>query len=433
MERKIYSKLLEWKSTRMQKPLMIIGARQIGKTYIIRKFCKNEFKNYVEINLQEEPSIVEIFKEKIDIKEKIERMQIALNKSIDFENTIIFFNEIQESEELISALKYFNESDVNYKIICAGSLLGVKLKRFSASFPVGKITMINMHPLDFEEFLMAEKRNDLIKEIKNCYDNNSKMSTPLHELLLDYYRKYLCVGGMPEAVQNFIDNDSKILNFDSLIIENIYESYLNDMTKYVADKSETVRIEEIYRSIPTQLGNNSNKFQYSNIKKNARSVNYESALNWLISSTMVYKCNLLTRAEIPPKGFLDYDTFKLYLNDVGILCKTLGVRYNDIILDNLKIYKGVIAENYVATQLIANGVDLIYWKSNNTAEVDFILYNDDGIIPIEVKAGERTQSKSLNVYIEKNNPKYAIRISTRNFGFENNIKSVPLYATFLIK
>lgn len=433
MERKIYQELIHWKNTNMTKPLMVIGARQIGKTYIINEFCKNEFKKYIYINLFEHLEIVEIFKQKINTEEKYKRMKIYLGTDIDIENTIIFFDEIQESEELISALKYFNESEENFKIICAGSLLGVKLKRMHSSFPVGKVKMITMYPMDFEEFLIANGNMGLIDEIKNCYSNNKPMASVLHDMALNLYRLYLCVGGMPEAVKNLLDNNNDIVKFDRSIIEDIYISYLNDMNKYVDNKFEASKIESIYKSIPAQLGNQSNKFQYGKISQNARKRDYETALNWLLSSTMIHKSTILNKVEIPPLAFIISDHFKLYLSDVGILTNMLQIKYSDIILDKLLQYKGIIAENYVATQLMANDNALIYWESGNQAEVDFILYNNDGIIPIEVKASDNIGSQSLNIYMKRYNPKYAIRISTKNFGFANGIKSVPLYATFCIK
>ena len=433
MERKIYQELLAWKNADMKKPLMVIGARQIGKTYTINEFCKKEFKKYIYINLFEHLEIVEIFKEKINTEEKYKKMKAYLGTDIDIENTIIFFDEIQESEELISALKFFNEREENFKIICAGSLLGVKLKRMHSSFPVGKVKMLTMYPMDFEEFLIANGTSGLIDEIKNCYSTDTPMVSVLHDMALSLYRLYLCVGGMPEAVKNLLDNSKDIVKFDKSIIEDIYVSYLNDMNKYVSNKFEATKIENIYKSIPNQLGNQSNKFQYGKISQNARKRDYETALDWLLSSTMIHKSTILNKVEIPPLAFIINDHFKLYLSDIGILINMLQVKYSDIILDKLLQYKGVIAENYVATQLIANDTPLIYWESGNQAEIDFILYNNDGLIPIEVKASDNTGSQSLNIYMKRYNPKYAIRISTKNFGFANGIKSVPLYATFCIK
>ena len=300
MKRKIYDELLEWKEKGMQKPLMVIGARQIGKTYIIKEFCKEKFKNYIYINLFEQTEIIKIFDEEISTEEKFKRMKIYLDKDIDLKNTIIFFDEVQESEEIISSLKYFNESSEPYKIICAGSLLGVKLKRMKKAFPVGKVKIINMYPMDFEEFLLANGNEELINEIKKCYTNLEPMSDVLHRKALELYKLYLCIGGMPEAVKNLVTNNKDILKFDSTIISDIIESYLNDMTKYVENKAETVKIEYIYKSVPAQLGNMSNKFQYGKIDSNARKRDYESSLNWLLSSTMVQKSNLLGKVEIPP-------------------------------------------------------------------------------------------------------------------------------------
>ena len=432
MKRKIYKDLLNWKENSIDIPLMIIGARQIGKTYIIKEFCKNEFENYIYINLLDNPQIVDLFEQSIPTEEKFTKMQWILNKNIDLEKTIIFFDEIQLSEKIISNLKYFCESDKPFKIICAGSLLGVKINRFHSSFPVGKVKMEYMYPMDFEEFLMATSSQGLIDEIYRCYNEVIPMTNALHDKLLNLYRLYLCVGGMPQAVQKIVDVNQNIFDFDKTIVKNIIESYLNDMNQYIFNNTEKSRIEAIYKSIPSQLGNVSNKFQYTKINSNARSRDYETALQWLISSTMIYKCNLLKSIQIPPKAYADEEYFKLYISDVGLLTSLLEIQYNDILLDNNFLYKGNIAENYVAEQLVRNGVSLYYWKSNSDAEIDFILYNEDGLIPIEVKASDNITSKSLNSYIKKYNPKYSIRISTKNFGFENNIKSIPLYAAFLI-
>ena len=300
MKRKIYDELINWKNTNIQKPLMIIGARQIGKTYIIKKFCEKEFEKNIYINILEHPEIIKIFKEEISTLEKFNRMKIYLDIDIDLDNTIIFFDEIQESEELISSLKYFCESEEPFKIICAGSLLGVKLKRMKTSFPVGKVKMLNMYPMDFEEFLIANGNINLINEIRKCYETNTPIDSVLHEKTLNLYRLYLCVGGMPEAIKNLLDNNKDILKFDKSIIEDIIQSYLDDMNKYVQNKSEAVKIETIYKSIPSQLGNKSNKFQYGKISSNARKRDYETALDWLISSTMVNKCPILDKVEIPP-------------------------------------------------------------------------------------------------------------------------------------
>lgn len=431
MKRKIYNELIKWKKEDINTPLMVVGARQIGKTYTIDEFCKNEFTNYIYINLLNNKEIIEIFKENINTEEKIKKMELSLGHTIDYENTIIFFDEIQESEELISALKFFCESKVSYKIICAGSLLGVKINRFHSSFPVGKVRIINMYPMNFEEFLWAMDYEIAIPEIKRCYQENVKMSDSIHEKLLNYYRMFLCVGGMPRMVLS-LKETQKILEVDKSIASNIYKEYLMDMNKYVTNVTEGIKNETIYNSIPSQLANLSNKFQYGKINNNARKRDYETSLDWLISSKMVLRSNLVKKVEIPLKAYIDDDYFKLYLSDIGLLVSILEIRYNDIMLNKEFMYKGVLAENYVATELIHNYETLYYWQSENRAEIDFLINAKDGIIPIEVKVNTNNNSKSLNLYMEKYKPSFAIRISSKNFGFENNIKSVPLYATFCI-
>ena len=431
MKRKIYNELIKWKKEDINTPLMVVGARQIGKTYTIDEFCKNEFTNYIYINLLNNKEIIEIFKENINTEEKIKKMELSLGHTIDYENTIIFFDEIQESEELISALKFFCESKVSYKIICAGSLLGVKINRFHSSFPVGKVRIITMYPMNFEEFLWAMDYEIAIPEIKRCYQENVKMSDSIHEKLLNYYRMFLCVGGMPRMVLS-LKETQKILEVDKSIASNIYKEYLMDMNKYVTNVTEGIKNETIYNSIPSQLANLSNKFQYGKINNNARKRDYETSLDWLISSKMVLRSNLVKKVEIPLKAYIDDDYFKLYLSDIGLLVSILEIRYNDIMLNKEFMYKGVLAENYVATELIHNYETLYYWQSGNRAEIDFLINAKDGIIPIEVKVNTNNNSKSLNLYMEKYKPSFAIRISSKNFGFENNIKSVPLYATFCI-
>lgn len=433
MKRKIYNEFLKWKNNNMEKPLMIIGSRQIGKTYIIEEFCKNEFENYIEINLQKTPSVVKIFEEKKTPEEKLYKTLIEVNKKFNVETDILFFDEVQESEQLISDLKFFCESEKPYKIIVAGSLLGVKLNRFHSSFPVGKVEMLNMYSMDFEEFLMALDKEMWIEEIKNCYEKNEP--SVIHNKLLDLYRTYLYIGGMPESINSFVKGQENIFNYNDRIKKNIIDAYISDMSKYIENVFEGAKIEQIYKSIPSQLGNRSKKFQYAKINKNARSRDYELPLDWLLASNMIIKSTNLTSIQIPPKAFENPNCFKLFINDVGLLSTLLEIKFNDILLDKPYIFKGEIAENFVAQQFASNDITLQYYKHNNgeNIEIDFILYNDDGIIPVEVKADDNTKSNSLNKYISRYKPSYAIRVSSKNFGFTNNIKSVPLYATFLIR
>lgn len=435
MKRKIYNQLLEWKNYKNKKPLIVIGVRQCGKTYVIEEFCKKEFKKQYTLNLFQRNDVVKMYKQNISSLEKYNQLKSMINFDFDENDSILFIDEIQESEELISDLKYFCEEHNNVNIICAGSLLGVKLKRFSKSFPVGKVWMFNMYPMDFEEYLIAFGEKMLLDYIKDCFNNNKSMGA-LHDKAMRYYKNYLITGGMPESVMNMIEINGSYVNYNKKIISNIIESYFDDMKKYIESPSETVKIRALYNSLPNQLSNKSHKFQYSKIIKNGKSRDYDLPLDWLLSSNMVSKVNSISIPQKPLKGFENQDTFKLFLSDVGILNNLLNVSINDILMDELEIYKGVIAENYVANQLISNEIPIFYWRSDAEAEVDFLIETtSDGIIPIEVKASDNTQSKSLKVYDGLYHPKYKIRISTKDFGYEpkSSIKSIPLYAAFLIR
>lgn len=300
------------------------------------------------------------------------------------------------------------------------------------SFPVGKVDMLNMYPMDFEEFLNASMGKEIVEIIQEHYNNNEPLVEIMHNELISLYRLYLCTGGMPASVENILSNNKDILKYNKNILKNIIKGYLNDMKKYVKDATETVRIANIYNSIPSQIGNKSSKFQYSKVRSGARSKNYETALQWLLSSKLVSKICLLKSIQIPAEVYKDEETFKLFLSDVGILMSLLNINFEDIILDKDILYKGDIAENYVLQQLNINFENIYYWKNSNTAEVDFIIDTKDGLIPIEVKAGNNVTSKSLKIYMNQYNPQYAIRLSTKNFGYANGIKSVPLYAAFCI-
>ena len=309
---------------------------------------------------------------------------------------------------------------------------GVKINRFNNSFPVGKVRLEYMYPMNFEEFLIATRNNMLLEKIKECFSKMEAMPSFAHEQALNLYRQYLCVGGMPESVNNFIENDLDILKYDSKILSNILEMYIADMKKYVKGNIETVKIEKVYKNIPSQLAKDKKTFKYNLIDEDGRKRKYESPIEWLVSAGMVLASYKIKKAEIPLKVYIDEDMFKLYLGDVGLLTSISEIKYPDIILEKNFEYKGAITENYIAQEFRAKGNSLYYWTYGRNAEVDFIIYNNDGIIPVEVKSGSNVKSTSLNLYMSENKPPYAIRLSTKNFGFENNIKSIPLYAAFCI-
>ena len=432
MERNFLKNLIKWKENGCEMPLMVIGARQTGKTYIIQHFCEKYFEKFVYINLEFEEEIKNVFEKTLKPEEIIKYIEIIKEINIDYENTVIFLDEIQVSERAIMALKYFCESKEQYKIITAGSLLGVKINRFKSSFPVGKVKIEYLYPMTFDEFLMAKGKQNLIEEITKCYNEKSKMLDSIHELALREYKEYLCIGGMPKAVSNYIENGCDIAKFDRSIHEDIILSYIADMRKYVYTSTEAIRIQKVYETIPLQLGKENKKFKYSLIEKGSTRKMYELPLQWLIASNLLLQCSLIKLPQIPLKAYQDMEYFKLYMSDVGLLNCISRISYADIVLEKNYIFKGAIAENYVAQHFKQKGYDLYYWRAKNEAEIDYLLYNSSGIIPVEVKASDNVKSKSLSEYIKKYKPEYSIRISHKNFGFDNNIYSIPIYATFLI-
>ena len=435
MKRKIYQDLLEWKNTKKFKPLIVLGVRQCGKTYIIDEFCKNEFKNYKKVNLLEDTDVVKLYKSTDSSEKKYNDLKLLLDFDFDKEDSILFIDEIQVSEELISELKFFNEKHSNVRVICAGSLLGVKLARLNKPFPVGKISRLYMYPMDFEEFLMAAGKQPLIDRITECFDKNESMGL-IHNKALEYYRKYLLSGGMPDSVNALLECNDDYYNYDLSKLNDIIEDYKNDMNSHVTNPAETLKIRNIYNSLSTQLQNASKKFQYSVIASDAKSREYSLPLDWLVESSMVQICKCVKLPEKPLLGFVDENTFKVYYSDVGIFNRLVNNDTKTILLDDMKIYKGIITENYVANQLKAKGLDLLYWQGSRDAEVDFLISTENnGVIPIEVKADNNTQSKSLGIYDKLYSPKYMIRISSKDFGYNpsSKIKPIPLYAVFLIK
>ncbi len=429
MYRKIEEDLKIWKND-SKMPLMLVGARQTGKTYILEDFCKNNFDNYIYINLEKEKEVSEIFSSSLNPEEIIEQIQILKKVDFNVNNSIIFLDEIQVNESAITSLKYFCESEKPYKIVCAGSLLGVKINRFHSSFPVGKVIIKYLYPMDFEEYLMAIGEQKLIFEIKKHYESNEPMLNPIHEKALDLYKKYLILGGMPSIINNFINSEYKISNVNFELQNYIIATYLADMNKYT-ENTEGIKNSKIYNSIPKELARENNTFKYSIVDKDARKIRYESSLDWLLAANMVLKCDLTEKNESPLKAFINLDKFKIYLSDCGLLRSLSNIDYTEILLDKNEMYKGVLSENYIACEFYSKFKELYYYNFDKY-EIDFLVKINGDIIPVEVKSSRRTNSKSLNEYIKKYKPKYSIRISQKNFGCENNIKSVPLYAVFCI-
>ncbi len=430
MERKVAEILKKWKKSNHRLPLLLHGARQVGKTYTLLHFGKLQFENVVYLNFENNPALQDIFAGEITPKQLLPKLQLIANQSILEENTLLFFDEIQSCERALTALKYFAEQAPKYAVVAAGSLLGVAVNREQYSFPVGKVQIEHLYPMDFEEFLWAMGKKGAVKIIKDCFTNKKKCD--LHTHFLELFKQYIALGGMPQVVNEYIEN--RDFDFIVSLQKNILDSYIADMAKY-ATPMETVKIMATYNSIPSQLAKENRKFQYKLIKSGARANVYEGPLDWLKSSGLIVKVHKCNPPEIPLIAFSSPDFFKVYLSDTGLLCSKLGLNNQNILIQpfDLAGIKGAIAENYVATALKTNGFDPYYWESEGKAEVDFIIQDKQGnIIPIEVKSSENVRAKSLTQYTMRYQPKLAYKVSTKNFGFEGVVYSIPLYAVFCI-
>lgn len=431
MYRKFYETLEKWNQSHRKEPLMIIGARQVGKTWCIKEFCKNNLRDFVYINLEERSDIASVFEGNLEPDFLLKQISQILGKRIT-ENTPLVLDEIQVSERAVTALKYFCESDKNYRVICAGSLLGVKLKRFKSSFPVGKVQIVNMYPMDFEEFLYACGEELLAEGIRDAYIQKTPVAAGIHEKALQLYHDYLFAGGMPAAVQSYIDCGKMIIGIDNMFYKNLTLAYLADMTKYVTSPAEGVKITEVYNSIPRQLSKENPKFKYSEVRPRANKRDFSGPLDWLNASGMIHSVHKLEAILTPIKSYEAADSFKVYLSDVGLLANMCGMQYKDLLSANDNVFKGAVIENYVVQQLISAGIDLYYFKPSESMEIDLVFDYDNQIIPAEIKSGRHKRSKSLSNYIEKYHPEKVIRFSEKNFGETEGIESVPLYAAWCL-
>ena len=424
MERKIYDDLVNWKNSDKRKPLILQGARQVGKTYIVNYFAGREYSNSVYCNFEKDLGLHEFFND-LSPSSIIKKLSLYKRKEIFKGSTLIIFDEVQACPEAITSLKYFNEEANDYHIIALGSLLGVSVNRNNYSFPVGKVDFMTLYPLDFEEYLMAKNEHSLIDMIKECYKKAKKLDDVFHDIALNYYKEYLFVGGMPEAIDEYNKNHNPELV--RIIQQNILEAYQNDMGKY-NKQTDIPKTKIVYKNISTQLAKENKKFQYKLVKQGGRATEFENAIEWLCLSGIASQLFRLENIMLPLEAYRSLSDFKFYMNDVGLCGASQDIHYDDILNNNplLDIFKGGLTENYVFNQLVANNHSLYYWTSNSDAEINFIVRLNSDIIPIEVKATTNNRSKSLKSYVEKYNPKYSIRITQKNFGYENNIKSIPL-------
>jgi len=431
MKRKILDSLVEWKNSNERKPLILNGARQVGKTYILEEFGREYFENVIYLNMEIEAAIANFIEKELSPQKIIQFIESTKRQEIIPEKTLIFFDEIQASERTLTSLKYFCEQMPEYYIVAAGSLLGVAINREKYSFPVGKVNEFYLYPIDFEEFLWALGYEKLAEEIKNHYANNEAMPEALHDVALELYHKYFIIGGMPAAVKTFIKTDSYLKV--QVVQNDILNEYIADMAKY-ADTTTSVKIRACYDSIPAQLAKENAKFQYKVVQRGGTATIFGEAIEWLNLANITLKCQRLEHGFIPINAYMDLINFKLYMGDIGILTLRSEIPLQTILspIETDNTFLGAMTENYVAQCFKTKNYRLAYWQSEGKAEVDFVLQIDGRVVPVEVKKGRRSRAKSLGVFMEKYKSEYAIRISKKNFGFENKIKSVPLYAVFCI-
>jgi predicted AAA+ superfamily ATPase len=431
MKRKILQQLINWKNNPKRMPLIVNGARQVGKTFILKEFGNRHYSQVVYINLETNLSVNSYFDTDINPLRIIQYLETINNTRIIPGETLIILDEIQSCTRALTSLKSFCEEAPEFHIVAAGSLFGVAINREKFSYPVGKVYELSMFPMDLEEFLWATDREMLSCEIINHFTSNEAMPDVLHFQALDLYKQYLIVGGMPAAVLEFIETKSLITATD--IQNRILNEYIADMAKY-ASATTSVKIRACYNSIPTQLAKENKKFQYKMVQRGGTASIFGESIEWLNYAGVVLKCQKITHGFLPVAAYVDGSDFKLYMSDIGMLIMKSRMP-NQLILSEIDEdngFMGVISENYVAQALVSNNFPLYYWKNENTAKLDFVLQISGKVIPVEVKTGNQTKSVSLSMFVKKYNCPYSIRISKKNFGFENNIKSVPLYAVFCI-
>lgn len=423
LERLILSKLVEWKESKYRKPLILKGARQVGKTYILKQFGKENYEGVAYFNFDHDEDLYNLFVNTKDPKRILEQLAFLYGKAIVPGKTLIIFDEIQECPNALNSLKYFQEEASEYHIVCAGSLLGIRLSH--TSFPVGKVEFLNMYPMSFTEFLKADNCENLVRYIESINDVQvipDIFANQLEEKL----KAYFIIGGMPEVVYSWVnDKDMEQVN---KIQDSILKSYESDFSKHTQN-SEANKISLIWNSIPSQLAKENKKFLYQVIKDGARAREYENALNWLNDANLIYKVYNVKKADFPLKAYNDLSCFKIYMNDVGLLRRMANLDSRIVIEGNklFEEFKGAFTENYVlnALNMLYDNVPNYFTFDRN--EIDFIIQNRNEIIPIEVKAGTITNNTSLTKYNEKYSCEKSVRFSLNNLKQNGKILNIPLY------
>lgn len=424
MKRNLMKSLKEWKNSPYRKPLILSGARQVGKTWLMKEFGRTEYTNTVYVNFDQDINAAGLFEGSINPDRIILGLRALSGMEIDPDNTLIIFDEVQEAPRALTSLKYFCEEAPQYSIIAAGSLLGVALHA-GTSFPVGKVDRMHLYPLNFQEFLYA-MGEDAAAEILQTKDQ--RMITVLREKLSDLLRQYYYVGGMPEAVNYYKDN--KEFAGVRQIQKNLLAYYQQDFSKH-AEPRLTERLNLVWSSIPAQLAKENRKFIYGQVRQGARAKDFELAIQWLSDCGLIHVIHRVTKPGYPLKAYEDLNAFKIYLLDVGLLGAMADLSSNTIVEGNriFTEFKGALAEQYVLQELIAEDhLNPMYYSAENSRmEIDFIVQKGDEVIPIEVKAEENLRAKSLRSYCEKYKPKTAVRFSMSDYREQDWMVNVPLY------
>lgn len=424
MKREAYQKLLEWKKNPYRKPLIIQGARQVGKTWLMKSFGENEFQQTAYFNFETTKALHQIFNEGYDIPTILSSLNILAGFQIDASNTLIILDEIQACPPAITALKYFQENNPEYHIFAAGSLLGVAIHQ-GVSFPVGKVEFLSLYPMNFTEFMNAMGHADLIKAIDF---NQPSLMNNFHDQYISLLKQFLFIGGMPEVVQAFVQSKN-YLQVQELQLQ-ILNAYENDFSKH-APVVQLPRIRMVWQSIVGQLAKENSKFIYSVLRSGSRAKDFELAIEWLKDAGLIYKVTRVTKPGLPISAYADWSDFKIYLNDVGLMCAMAGIT-PDILLEGNALFtefKGVVTEQFVLQQLISNSIQPYYWApENKTSEVDFLIQKANSVVPIEVKSAENVKSRSLRVYYDQYLPDKCIRASLAPFQQQDWMLNVPLYA-----
>ncbi|CAN1557549.1 COG1373 Predicted ATPase (AAA+ superfamily) [Flavobacteriaceae bacterium] len=422
MNRFLIREMIVWKNSFNRKPLIIQGARQVGKTWLMKEFGKQEFQQVVYLNFESSSRLKNLFTIDFNIERIITIIEIETNQKINAENTLLIFDEIQEVEQGLTALKYFYEQAPQYYIVSAGSLLGISLQK-EHSFPVGKVDFMRLYPMSFKEFLDNNNEVLLFEQLKG---KNWEVLSIFHEKLVTALRLYYFIGGMPEIMASYLEN--KDLEIVRALQKKLIIGYENDFAKY-APNAIVPKIKLVWNSLISQLAKENRKFIYGQIKKGARAKEFEMAINWLVDAGLVLKVNRIEKPTLPLNAYADYDAFKLFLLDIGIL-NAIGNLDPKILLDKntiLEEFKGALTEQFVCQELITKS-ELYYWTASNaSAEIDFLIQKQNEIIPIEVKAEENLKSKSLKVFVEKYGNKNAVRTSMSKYREEDWLKNIPLY------